>query len=52
MSYIYGVRSKAFKILVTKAGSLNAQLAKWLILFSQYDIIFVPQTKAVKGHRH
>lgn len=36
------------KILVTKAGSLNARLAKWSILLSQYDIIFVPQ-KAVKG---
>lgn len=31
------------KILVTKAGSLNARLAKWSILLSQYDIIFVPQ---------
>lgn len=36
------------KILVTKAGSLNARLAKWSILLEQYDIIFVPQ-KAVKG---
>lgn len=36
------------KILVTKAGSLNARLAKWSILLEQYDIIFVPQ-KAAKG---
>lgn len=27
---------------------MNARLAKWSILLSQYDIIFVPQ-KAVKG---
>lgn len=29
-------------------GSLNAQLPKWSILLSQFDIIYVPQ-KAVKG---
>lgn len=27
-----------FKILVTKAGSLNAQLAKWSIPLSKYDM--------------
>ena len=34
-------------ILMTKPGSLNSRLAKWAILLSQYDILFVPQ-KAVK----
>ena len=36
------------KVLVTKAGSLNARLAKWSILLSQFDIRYVPQ-KAIKG---
>lgn len=36
------------KTLVTKVGTLSARLAKWYILLSQYDIIYVPQ-KAVKG---
>ena len=31
-----------------KAGSLNSRLAKWVILLSQHDMLFVPQ-KAVKG---
>ncbi|XXG42062.1 hypothetical protein AAC387_Pa01g2412 [Persea americana] len=31
-----------------KAGSLNARLAKWSILLSQFDIRYVPQ-KAIKG---
>ena len=35
-------------ILITKLGSLNSRLAKWAILLSQYDMLFVPQ-KAVKG---
>jgi len=33
---------------MTKLGSLNYRLAKWALLLSQYDMIFVPQ-KAVKG---
>jgi len=33
---------------MTKPGSLNSRLAKWVILLSQYDMLFVPQ-KAVKG---
>ena len=33
---------------MTKPGSLNSMLAKWAILLSQYDMLFVPQ-KAVKG---
>ena len=33
---------------MTISGSLNSRLAKWALLLSQYDIIFVPQ-KAVKG---
>jgi len=33
---------------MTKSGSLNSRLAKWAILLSQYDMLFVPQ-KAVKG---
>lgn len=36
------------KVLVTKAGSLNAHMAKWSILLSQYDIRYTPQ-KAIKG---
>jgi len=36
------------RILITKSGSLNSRLAKWVILLSQYDMLFVPQ-KAVKG---
>ncbi|XXG76869.1 hypothetical protein AAC387_Pa08g1142 [Persea americana] len=36
------------KVLVTKAGSLNARLAKWSILLSQFDIRYVLQ-KAIKG---
>ncbi|KAJ8627664.1 hypothetical protein MRB53_020971 [Persea americana] len=35
-------------VLVTKAGSLNARLAKWSILLSQFDIRYVPQ-KTIKG---
>ena len=35
-------------ILTTKPRSLNSRLAKWAILLSQYDILFIPQ-KAVKG---
>lgn len=41
-------RVNPLKILVTKAGALNARLAKWSILLSQFDIVYVPQ-KAVKG---
>ena len=33
---------------MTKSGSLNSRLAKWALLLSQYDMIFIPQ-KAVKG---
>jgi len=33
---------------MTKSGSLNSRLAKWALLLSQYDVLFVPQ-KAVKG---
>ena len=36
------------RILMTKPGSLNSRLAKWAILLSQYDILFVPQ-KAING---
>jgi hypothetical protein len=41
-------RVNPLKILVAKAGSLSARLAKWSILLSQFDIVYVPQ-KAVKG---
>jgi len=34
---------------MTKSGSLNSRLAKWAILLSQYDMLFVPQM-AVKAH--
>ena len=33
---------------MTKQGSLNLKLAKWALLLSQYDMLFVSQ-KAVKG---
>jgi len=33
---------------MTKPGSLNSRLAKWAILLSQYDMLFVPQ-KAIKS---
>ena len=33
---------------MTKPGSLNSRLAKWILLLSQYNMLFVPQ-KAVKG---
>lgn len=36
-----------FKILVTKAGSLNARLAKWSIPLSKYDM--TEYLYAVKG---
>jgi len=32
---------------MTKPGSLNSRLAKWAIILSQYNMLFVPQ-KAVK----
>ncbi|KAJ8636224.1 hypothetical protein MRB53_010491 [Persea americana] len=41
-------RINLLKVLVTKAGSHNARLAKWSILLSQFDIRYVPQ-KAIKG---
>jgi len=33
---------------MTKLGSLNSRLAKWALLLSQYDMLFLPQ-KTVKG---
>ena len=36
------------KVLIIKAGSLNARLVKWLILLTQFDIRYVPQ-KVIKG---
>ena len=42
------LRINLLKVLVTKAGSLNARLTKWSILLSQFDIRYVPQ-KAIKG---
>ena len=41
-------RINYIKVLITKAGSLNARLAKWPILLSQFDIRYVPQ-KVIKG---
>ncbi|KAJ8627451.1 hypothetical protein MRB53_020758 [Persea americana] len=41
-------RINLLQVLVTKAGSLNARLAKWSILLSQFDIRYVLQ-KAIKG---
>jgi len=37
---IYRVNS--LRILMTKPGSLTSRLAKWAILLSQYDMLFVP----------
>ena len=36
------------RLLMTKPGSLNSRLAKWALLLSQYDMIFIPQ-KVIKG---
>ncbi|XXG53660.1 hypothetical protein AAC387_Pa03g1722 [Persea americana] len=36
------LRINLLKLLVTKAGSLIAWLAKWSILLSQFDIRYVP----------
>jgi len=33
---------------MTKPSSMNGQLAKWALLFSQYELQFLPQ-KTVKG---
>ena len=41
-------RVNPLRLLMTKLGSLNSRLAKWALLLSQYDMLFVPQ-KAVKG---
>jgi len=41
-------RVNPLRFLITKLGSLNSRLAKWTLLLSQYDMLFVPQ-KAVKG---
>jgi len=41
-------RVNLLRILVTKLESLNSRSAKWAILLSQYDMLFVPQ-KAVKS---
>ena len=41
-------RVDPLRILMTKPGLLNSRLAKWVILLSQYDMLFVPQ-KVVKG---
>jgi len=35
-------------LLMMKPGSLHSRLAKWALLLSQYDMIFIPQ-KAIKG---
>jgi len=41
-------RANPLCLLMKKPGSLNSRLAKWALLLSQYDMLFVPQ-KAVKG---
>jgi len=41
-------RVNPLRILMTKPGSLNSRLAKWAILLSEYDMLFVPQ-KTIKG---
>jgi len=41
-------RVNPLRLLMKKPGSLNSRLAKWAILLSQYDMLFVPQ-KAIKG---
>ena len=34
---------------MTKSGSLNPKLAKWALLLSQYDMLFVLQKAVNKG---
>ena len=41
-------RVNPLRLLMTKSGSLNSRLAKWALLLSQYDMLFVSQ-KTVKG---
>jgi len=41
-------RVNPLRILMMKPRLLNSRLAKWAILLSQYDMLFVPQ-KAIKG---
>ena len=41
-------RVNPLRLLMTKPGSLNSRLAKWALLLSQYNMIFIPQ-KAVKA---
>ena len=41
-------RVNPLRLLMTKSGSLSSRLAKWALVLSQYDMLFVPQ-KAVKG---
>ena len=41
-------RINHLKVLITNAGSLNARLAKWFILLSQFYIRYVLQ-KVIKG---
>jgi len=41
-------RVNPLRLLMTKPRSLNSRLAKWALLLSQYDMLFIPQ-KAVKG---
>jgi len=36
------------RLLMPKPSSLNGRLAKWAILLSQYEMLFLPQ-KAMKG---
>ena len=43
-------RVNPLRLLMMKPGSLNSRLAKWALLLSQYDMLFVPQ-KAVKARR-
>ena len=35
-------RVNPLRLLMTKPGSLNSRLAKWAVLLSQYDMLFVP----------
>ena len=41
-------RVNPLRLLMTKPRSLNSRLAKWALLLSQHDMLFIPQ-KAVKG---
>jgi len=43
-------RVNSLRLLMTKLGSQNLRLANWVLLLSQYDMLFVPQ-RQLKARR-